>query len=88
MRVPISRLKKRILVQNRDGAEFYTAGIRLYFEGLKRGTNKEFGPKEFFEIASNKSPGRLAPRTGNAQLAACPDAAIRFRQIKTCHRLN
>jgi len=48
-----SCLKKRILVQNSGGAEFQTAGIRLYFEDLKRGTNKEFGPKDFFEIASN-----------------------------------
>ena len=26
----------------------------MYFEDLTRGTNKEFGPKDFFEIASNK----------------------------------
>jgi hypothetical protein len=28
-------------------------GILPYFEDLKRGANKEFGPKDFFEIASN-----------------------------------
>ena len=30
-----------------------TGGILEYFEDLKRGSNKEFGPKDFFEIASN-----------------------------------
>jgi hypothetical protein len=40
------------LVQNRGGAAFLTGGILEYFEDLKRGTNKEFGPKDFFEIAS------------------------------------
>ena len=49
-----SYLKKRILVQNRGGAELYTGGIHQYFEDLRRGANKEFGPKDFFEIASNK----------------------------------
>jgi len=48
-----SHLKKRILVQVRGGAEFKTAGILKYFEDFKRGTNKEIGPKDFFEIASN-----------------------------------
>jgi hypothetical protein len=47
-----SHLKKRILVQVRGGAEFKTAGILMYFEDFKRGTNKEIGPKDFFEIAS------------------------------------
>jgi hypothetical protein len=47
-----SHLKNRILVQNRDGAEFQTAGSLQYFEDLKRGTNKEIGPKDIFEIAS------------------------------------
>jgi len=47
----ISHLKKRILVQNRGGAVFQTGGILEYFEDLKQGTNKEFGPKDFFEIA-------------------------------------
>jgi hypothetical protein len=31
-----------------------TGGILLYFEDLKQGANKEFGPKDFFEIASNE----------------------------------
>ena len=30
-----------------------TGGILQYFEDLKQGTNKEFGPKDFFEMASN-----------------------------------
>ena len=45
-----SHLKKRILVQNRGGAVFQTGGILKYFEDLKQGTNKEFGPKDFFEM--------------------------------------
>jgi hypothetical protein len=40
------------LVQNRGGTEFLTGGIHRYFEDKKRGLNKEFGPKDFFEIAS------------------------------------
>jgi hypothetical protein len=40
------------LVQDRGGAEFQTAGIRLYVEDLKRGTNKDIGPKDIFEGAS------------------------------------
>jgi hypothetical protein len=47
-----SHLKKRILVKYRGEAEFQPAGIHQYFEDLKRGTNKEIGPKDFFEIAS------------------------------------
>jgi hypothetical protein len=47
-----SHLKNRILVQVRGGAEFKTAGILEYFENFKRGTNKEIGPKDIFEIAS------------------------------------
>jgi len=46
-------LKNRILVQNRGGAEFITAGILLYVEDLKRGTNKDIGTKDIFEIGSN-----------------------------------
>jgi hypothetical protein len=38
--------------KNRGGTEFQPAGIHQYFEDLKKGTNKEFGPKDFFEIAS------------------------------------
>ena len=47
-----SHLKKRILVQNRGGREDQTGGILQYFEDLSRAPNKEFGPKNFFEIAS------------------------------------
>jgi len=46
----------------------------VYFEDLKRGTNKEFGPIDFFEIAS--SPHRhtcqaqtLELNPGNAYVA-------------------
>jgi hypothetical protein len=47
-----SHLKKWILVQYRGGAELKTAGIHQYFEDFQRGTNKDIGPKDFFEIAS------------------------------------
>jgi len=39
--------------KNRGRAAFLTGGILEYFEDLKRGTNKEIGPKDFFEITSN-----------------------------------
>jgi hypothetical protein len=54
-----SRLKNRILVQDRGGAEFQTGGIRLYVEDLKPGTNKDIGPKDIFEMGSSII-GRLA----------------------------
>jgi hypothetical protein len=41
------------LVQDRGGAEFQTAGILLYVEDLKQGTNKDIGPKDIFEMASS-----------------------------------
>ena len=47
-------LKNRILVQDRGGAGFQTGGILLYVEDLKRGTNKDIGPKDIFETASYK----------------------------------
>ena len=47
-----THLKNRILVQDRGGAEFQTGGILLYVEDLKRGTNKDIGPKDIFEIGS------------------------------------
>ena len=40
------------MVQDRGGAEFQTGGILLYVEDLKRGTNKDIGPKDIFEMAS------------------------------------
>ena len=48
-----TRLKNRILVQDRGGVEFQTGGILLYVEDLKLGTNKEVGPKDLFEMGSN-----------------------------------
>ena len=46
-------LKYRILVQDRGGSKFQTGGILLYVEDLKRGSNKEVGPKDIFEIDSS-----------------------------------
>jgi len=43
------------LVQDRGGAEFHTGGILLYVEDLKRGTNKEVGPKDIFEMGSKET---------------------------------
>jgi hypothetical protein len=58
-----SRLN-RILVEDRGGAEFKTAGIRLYVEDLKRGTNPAKGgrPKDIFEMATSliKAKGGLS----------------------------
>jgi hypothetical protein len=48
-----THLKNRILVQDRGGAEFQTGGILLYGEDLKRGTNKDIGPKDIFEMGSS-----------------------------------
>jgi hypothetical protein len=45
------------LVQGRGGAEVQPGGILKYSEELKRGPNKEIGPKDFFEIASNYFAG-------------------------------
>jgi hypothetical protein len=47
-----SYFKNSILVLNRGGAECQTGGIHQYFEDLTRSTNKEFEPKDIFEIAS------------------------------------
>jgi hypothetical protein len=44
-------LKNRILVQDRGGVEFQTAGNLLVVEDLKRGTHKDMGPKDIFEMA-------------------------------------
>ena len=54
-----SHFKNRILVQGCGGAAFLTGGILEYFEDLKRGTNKDIGPKDFFEIASIKLIGAV-----------------------------
>ncbi len=47
-----SNLKIRILVQDQGGSEFQPAGILKYVEDLKRGTNAEIEPKNFFEMTS------------------------------------
>jgi hypothetical protein len=51
------RFKNRILVQDRGGAEFKTAGILLYVEDFKRGTNKDIEPKDIFEMDSGNDLG-------------------------------
>jgi len=59
------------LVQDRGGAEFKTAGNLLVVEDLKRGTNKDMGPKDIFEIGSREVSmllkGRVAIITGAAR---------------------
>ena len=45
-------LKDRILVQCRGGAEFQTGGPPQADRDMKRGSNKDIGPKDIFEIAS------------------------------------
>jgi hypothetical protein len=47
------------LVQYQGGREVYTGGIHQYFEDLNRAPNAEIEPKDFFEIASNKKPGKI-----------------------------
>jgi len=42
------------LVPDRSGAAFQTAGNLLVVEDLKRGSNKDMGPKGILEIASLK----------------------------------
>jgi hypothetical protein len=59
-RICRSHLKNRILVQGQGGGEVQPAGILKYSEELKRGPNTEIGPKDFFEIASNKREGSNA----------------------------
>ena len=49
-----THLKNRILVQDRSGAEFKTGGILLYVEDFKRGSNKDIGLKDIFEMGSSK----------------------------------
>jgi hypothetical protein len=41
------------LVPYCGGAEFQTAGNLLVVEDLKRGTNKDMGPKDIFEMNSS-----------------------------------
>jgi len=67
-----SHLKNRILVQDRGGAEFQTGGILLYVEDLKRGTNKDIGPKDLFEMASNQWQGLASNVHMQSLLALIP----------------
>jgi hypothetical protein len=46
--------QKKDIGSNRGGGEFYTGDILKYFEDLKFASNKEFGPKDIFEIACSK----------------------------------
>ncbi len=46
--------QKKDFGQTSRGAKLQPAEILRYFEELKRGTNKEIGPKDFFEIASTR----------------------------------
>jgi hypothetical protein len=55
----MNRYMSKYQIKYRGGAEFQPAGIHQYFEDLKRGTNKEIGPKDFFEIASNSNLGGM-----------------------------
>ena len=52
-----------------------TGGILPYFEDLNRGTNKEFGPKDFFEIASKYSD-------------RYQDDRIRVNKFESTHKIN
>jgi len=61
---PRTHLKNRILVRDRGRAEFKTGGILLYVEDLKRGTNKDIGPKDMFELGSIHDLGKT-PRSMN-----------------------
>jgi hypothetical protein len=52
------------LVQDCGGAEFQTAGNLLVVEDLKRGTNKDIGPKDIFEMTSkitSSLPRKMKP---------------------------
>ena len=48
-------LKIKILVLNQGGVELQPAGILKYVEDLKRGSNAEFGPKDYFEMGYSQS---------------------------------
>jgi hypothetical protein len=76
-------LKNRILVPDRGGAEFQTAGILEYVEDLKRGTNKDMGPKDIFEMGSSSGTAKDArgyssgdikkkSKTGRTHNKLCP----------------
>jgi hypothetical protein len=44
------------LVQDQGGSGFQTGGILAYVEDLKPGSNKDIGPKDFFEMAGSMLP--------------------------------
>jgi hypothetical protein len=50
-----SHLKKGILVQDQGGSGFQTGDILAYVEDLKPGSNKDIGPKGFFEMACKRA---------------------------------
>ena len=64
-------LKNRILVQDRGGAEFKTGGILLYVEDFKRGSNKDIGPKDIFEIGSNRMKAAIVSGGRNGRKEEC-----------------
>ena len=77
-------LKNRILVQDRGGAEFQTAGNLLVVEVLKRGTNKDIGPKDIFEMASRRAVSSI--RIGAQDFTIRPmieDPALTLSPIAT-----
>ena len=79
-RIIRTRLKNRILVQDRGGAEFKPSGILLYVEDLKRGPNKDIGPKDIFEMGSNKVyRSGLFPNTGPKSCAASLSTVLVFK---------
>jgi hypothetical protein len=85
-----THLKNRILVQDRGGTEFPTGGILLYVEDFKRGTNKDIGPKDIFEIGSKLLSGASgtiinggffgrASKVGDQLLSAGKSSALECR---------
>ena len=70
-----SHLKKRILVQDRDGFGIQTASIRLYVEDLNPESNKDIGPKDFFEMACSYSLYRVLTLTPMRGLGIAHPAA-------------
>jgi len=48
------------LVQDRGESEFKTAGNLLVVEDLKRGPNKDMGPKDILEIAFSEAGAFLS----------------------------
>ncbi len=55
------------MVQDRGGAELQTAGNLLVVEDLKRGTNKDIGPKDIFEMGSYNCPLMMKQISDNTE---------------------